>query len=118
MSAQRRSAEYDAKKAADAAFEQVFTTLRQKYKAENDAAAASRLKRREDHKALKARRLLRKKTVRPASHPCLPPCEPLRPLPLCSRFYPLLAPSMQPPTLADRGPHVVTAEARRARRVA
>lgn len=63
-----------AKKAADAAFEQVFTTLRQKYKAENDAAAASRLKRREDHKALKARRLLRKKTVRPASRSRLPLC--------------------------------------------
>ncbi|TBU32889.1 hypothetical protein BD311DRAFT_749918 [Dichomitus squalens] len=50
------------KKTLEAAFEQVFTTLRQKYKSQGDATAATKLQRREDHKALKARRLHRKKT--------------------------------------------------------
>ncbi|KAI0750685.1 hypothetical protein C8Q80DRAFT_524321 [Daedaleopsis nitida] len=49
------------KKCLDAAFEQVFTTLRQKFKAQRDATTATRLKRREDHKAMRARRLHRKK---------------------------------------------------------
>ena len=53
------------KKALEAAFEQVFTTLRQKFKAQHDNTAATRLKRREDNKALKARRLQRKKGVSP-----------------------------------------------------
>ncbi|TFK92224.1 hypothetical protein K466DRAFT_481075 [Polyporus arcularius HHB13444] len=49
------------KKALDGAFEQVFTTLRQKFKAQRDGTAATRLKRREDHKALRSRRQNRKK---------------------------------------------------------
>ncbi len=51
------------KKTLDAAFEQVFTTLRQKHKSRGDSTTATRLQRREDHKAFKARRLQRKKTV-------------------------------------------------------
>ena len=51
------------KKALETAFEQVFTTLRQRYKSQGDVTTAARLQRREDHKSLKARRLQRKKTV-------------------------------------------------------
>ncbi|KAI0677131.1 hypothetical protein C8Q78DRAFT_68348 [Trametes maxima] len=50
------------KKNLDSAFDQVFTTLRQKFKAQKDTTAATRLQRRENHKALRARRLQRKKT--------------------------------------------------------
>ncbi|KAH9918227.1 uncharacterized protein BXZ73DRAFT_92280 [Epithele typhae] len=50
------------KKNVEAAFEQVFTTLRQKYRAQVDETAAAKLKKREDTKALKVRRALRKKT--------------------------------------------------------
>ncbi|KAI0650325.1 hypothetical protein C8Q79DRAFT_1006604 [Trametes meyenii] len=50
------------KKNLDSIFDQVFTTLRQKFKAQKDTTAATRLQRRENHKALKARRLQRKKT--------------------------------------------------------
>ncbi|KAI0832305.1 hypothetical protein BC628DRAFT_1485768 [Trametes gibbosa] len=49
------------KKNLDSVFDQVFITLRQNYKAQSDATAATRLQRREGHKALKARRLQRKK---------------------------------------------------------
>ncbi|KAI0353543.1 hypothetical protein OH77DRAFT_1458113 [Trametes cingulata] len=49
------------KKTLETVFDQVFTTLRQKFKAQKDAATATRLQRRENHKALKARRLQRKK---------------------------------------------------------
>lgn len=44
-------------------FDQVFTTLRQKFKAQRDELAAVNHKRKEDHKAMKVRRLSRKKTV-------------------------------------------------------
>ncbi|KAI9001122.1 hypothetical protein BD414DRAFT_473648 [Trametes punicea] len=50
------------KKALEAVFDQVFTTLRQKYKVQEDTTAATRLQRKESRKALKARRLQRKKT--------------------------------------------------------
>ncbi|KAI0375523.1 hypothetical protein BV20DRAFT_959504 [Pilatotrama ljubarskyi] len=49
------------KKTLETVFDQVFTTLRQKFKAQKDATAATRLQRRENNKALKARRLQRKK---------------------------------------------------------
>ncbi|KAI0327783.1 hypothetical protein GY45DRAFT_1327227 [Cubamyces sp. BRFM 1775] len=49
------------KKNLESVFDQVFTTLRQRHKAQQDATAASRLQRRENQKALKARRLQRKK---------------------------------------------------------
>lgn len=51
------------KKTLESAFDQAFVTLRQKYKAQRDATAALNLKRREEAKAMKARRLSRKKTV-------------------------------------------------------
>ena len=73
------------KKNVDAAFEQVFTALRQEFKAQHDTATASRLKRREDYKALKARRLVRKKTVGiryRASHAIVPQSR-SSPYPLC-----------------------------------
>ncbi|KAF8913783.1 hypothetical protein CPB84DRAFT_1720486 [Gymnopilus junonius] len=49
------------KKVLDGAFEQCFVTLRQKYKTQRDALAASLVKKREDGKARKARHLSRKK---------------------------------------------------------
>ncbi|KAI0638065.1 hypothetical protein C8Q77DRAFT_1153750 [Trametes polyzona] len=49
------------KKMLDSVFDQVFTTLRQKFKAQSDTTTATRLQRRENNKALKARRLQRKK---------------------------------------------------------
>lgn len=52
------------KKSLDAAFDQAFVTLRQKFRAQRDASAALALKRREETKALKARHLSRKKNVR------------------------------------------------------
>ena len=45
-------------------FDQAFTTLRQKFKAQRDVTAAAHHKRREDQKAMRTRRLNRKKTVR------------------------------------------------------
>lgn len=63
-----------AKKTLDAAFEQVFTTLRQKFRAQRDGTAATKLKRREDHKALRSRRQNRKKAVSiPPDRPWPPP---------------------------------------------
>ncbi|KAJ7178988.1 hypothetical protein C8R46DRAFT_1072102 [Mycena filopes] len=50
------------KKVVDSAFEQSFTTFRQKFKAQRDAIAASRARQREDVKARKARHLGRRKT--------------------------------------------------------
>ncbi|KAL0067575.1 hypothetical protein AAF712_005290 [Marasmius tenuissimus] len=49
------------KKTLDSVFDQYFTTLRQKYKAQKDDAAAEHQKSRESLKAMKARRLQRKK---------------------------------------------------------
>lgn len=46
-------------------FDQVYTTLRQKFRSQRDQFAASNYKRREEHKAMKVRRLSRKKAVRP-----------------------------------------------------
>ena len=56
-------ADFKEKKLEDS-FDQVFTTLRQKFKAQRDEFSAQNLKRREDHKAMKVRRLSRKKAVR------------------------------------------------------
>lgn len=44
-------------------FDQAFTTFRQKFKAQRDVTAAAHHRRREDQKALRTRRLNRKKTV-------------------------------------------------------
>jgi len=49
------------KKTMEAVFDQAFITLRQKFKAQRDASAAQNLKKREDGKALRARRLSRRK---------------------------------------------------------
>ncbi|CCL99429.1 uncharacterized protein FIBRA_01447 [Fibroporia radiculosa] len=49
------------KKTLDAVFDQTFTTLRQKYKAQKDATVALQRKKRDDQKARKARRFGRKK---------------------------------------------------------
>ena len=51
------------KKSLEAAFDQAFITLRQKFKAQKDESVALHLKKREDEKATKARRLSRKKLV-------------------------------------------------------
>lgn len=51
------------KKVVDAAFEQSFTTFRQKFRTQRDALAASRVKQREDTKARKSRHMARRKTV-------------------------------------------------------
>lgn len=51
------------KKTLESAFDQAFVTLRAKFKAQNDTTAALNLKRREEVKAMKARRLSRKKAV-------------------------------------------------------
>ncbi|TCD70829.1 hypothetical protein EIP91_001519 [Steccherinum ochraceum] len=50
-----------AQKTLDSAYEQAYTTLRQKYKAQKDAVIARNLRIKEDQKALKARRNARKK---------------------------------------------------------
>ncbi|KAJ7129511.1 hypothetical protein C8R44DRAFT_700337 [Mycena epipterygia] len=50
------------KKVVDAAFEQSFTTFRQKFRTQRDALVASRLKQREDTKARKSRHMARRKT--------------------------------------------------------
>ena len=52
------------KKQLDAAFEQCFVTLRQKFKNQRDDATALNYRRREDAKARKSRRLSRRKVVR------------------------------------------------------
>jgi hypothetical protein len=51
------------KKSVEAAFEQCFTTFRQKYKAQRDEQVAANERARESAKAQKARRLHRKKEV-------------------------------------------------------
>ncbi|KAJ6628778.1 hypothetical protein B0H10DRAFT_1777225 [Mycena sp. CBHHK59/15] len=49
------------KKVVDAAFEQSFTTFRQKFKTQRDALAASNFRKREDLKARKSRHVARRK---------------------------------------------------------
>lgn len=51
------------KKTLDTVFEQSFTTLRQKFRVQRDAATAVALKKREDAKARTARHLSRRKLV-------------------------------------------------------
>lgn len=51
------------KKVVDAAFEQSYTTFRQKYRAQRDAPTASKAKQREEAKARKSRHMNRRKTV-------------------------------------------------------
>lgn len=51
------------KKVMDCAFEQCFTTLRQKYKAQRDDSAAISFKQREEMKARKARHVSRRNVV-------------------------------------------------------
>jgi hypothetical protein len=52
----------------DSIFDQAFVTLRQKFRAQRDSSAALNLKKREDAKTMKARRLGRKKAVCDLSH--------------------------------------------------
>jgi hypothetical protein len=52
------------KKQLDAAFEQCFVTLRQKFKNQRDETSALNYRQREDAKARKARHLSRRKVVR------------------------------------------------------
>ncbi|KAH9938263.1 uncharacterized protein B0H18DRAFT_966294 [Fomitopsis serialis] len=49
------------RKSLESVFDQAFTTMRQKFRAQRDTTAALQLKRREDQKSLKARRSGRKK---------------------------------------------------------
>lgn len=51
------------KKSLESAFDQCFTTLRQKFKAQRDVRIAENTKRREEAKARKSRRLQRRKSV-------------------------------------------------------
>ncbi|KAJ7180260.1 hypothetical protein C8R43DRAFT_395004 [Mycena crocata] len=51
------------KKIVDGAFEQSFTTFRQKFKTQRDSLAASKLKLREEAKARKSRHMSRRKTL-------------------------------------------------------
>lgn len=51
------------KKTLDSVFDQAFVTLRQKFKVQRDAWTALNQKKKEDSKALKSRRLSRRKTV-------------------------------------------------------
>ena len=53
------------KKSVETAFEQRYVTLRQKFRAQRDDFTAENAKKREDHKARKARHLSRRKIVRP-----------------------------------------------------
>jgi hypothetical protein len=53
------------KKILEATFEQCFVTFRQKFRAQRDALTAQNLKRREDAKARRARRVSRRKIVSP-----------------------------------------------------
>ena len=57
------------KKSVETAFEQRYVTLRQKFRAQRDKLTAENAKKREDHKAQKARHLSRRKIVCPI--PCL-----------------------------------------------
>ena len=50
-------------KTVDAKFEQAFTTLRQKFRTQQDDVEALKIRYREEQKALKSRRRDRKKTV-------------------------------------------------------
>jgi hypothetical protein len=52
------------KKILDSAFDQAFVTLRLKFKAQRDASIAQNLRQKDAMKAVKARRLSRKKLVR------------------------------------------------------
>jgi hypothetical protein len=54
---------YFALKLLESTFDQSFTTLRQKFKAQRDTSIALNIKRRDDAKAAKWRRLNRKKNV-------------------------------------------------------
>ena len=74
------------RKSVEAAFEQVFVTLRQKFKAQNDVAAATKLKRREAQKSYTARRFSRKKLVRICSPIPAREWPPLSPLPALDRL--------------------------------
>ena len=51
------------KKSLDGAFEQCFTTFRQKFRAQRDVAVAANIRQKEDQKARKARHLSRRKLV-------------------------------------------------------
>lgn len=51
------------KKVLEAVFEQCFVTFRQKFRAQRDALSAQSLKKREDTKARRARRISRRKIV-------------------------------------------------------
>lgn len=51
------------KKVLEGVFEQCFVTFRQKYRAQRDALTAQNLKKREDAKARRARRVSRRKIV-------------------------------------------------------
>ncbi len=51
-------------KSVSSAFDQAFSTFRQKYKAQLDPTVSLTVKTREEHKAMKSRRLHRKKFVR------------------------------------------------------
>lgn len=53
------------KKSVETAFEQRYVTLRQKFRVQRDDLTAENAKKREDHKARKARHLSRRKIVRP-----------------------------------------------------
>ena len=55
------------KRSVEAAFEQRYVTLRQKFRAQRDALAAENTKKREDYKARRARHLSRRKSVRPVT---------------------------------------------------
>lgn len=62
------------KKILDSAFDQAFVTLRLKFKAQRDASIAQNLRQKDAMKAVKARRLSRKKLVRHShlSHKSIP----------------------------------------------
>jgi len=59
------------KKSLESAFDQAFVTLRQKFKAQRDASVAKNYKQREEIKAMRARRLSRRKVVSGNSHSCM-----------------------------------------------
>lgn len=56
------------KKSVETAFEQRYVTLRQKFRAQRDNLTAENDKKREDHKARKARHLSRRKIVCPITY--------------------------------------------------
>ena len=57
-------------KVLDSGFDQAFTTMRQKFRTQQDEAVAQHNRAREEQKALKARRRDRKKSVRRALFAC------------------------------------------------